>query len=262
MPKTLTELTRVAASILAKADLGSGITDEVLAERILAEADPLFVLEWGYALSRQRLVELIQSKSRGAWRRVLAREKVASSATSIAQPYAVAGDGGVLLRRRRNRSTQETTTKAAGHPNGEEVVRDFTVLLTWEKESNFRYSGSVLAGTVIQYGRGFRYRTSVSSSDYRTLLRHFSEMEVPLGTRRSERSENSLGQWLVDHVPQVTKVAIAACVGPILLAEGYAKVGAKLDLIEFTVSFCPRLGFVDRDRESKPGFFQAPTRAN
>jgi hypothetical protein len=83
---------------------------------------------------------------------------------------------------------------------------------------------------MIEYGKAFRYKTSVSADDYRNLLRHFSKREAPIGTGRSQRPADSVGQWLVDHV---TKTVIASYVGPILIAEGYAKIGRGPDLIQF-----------------------------
>jgi hypothetical protein len=105
-----------------------------------------------------------------------------------------------------------------------------TVLPTWANGSKFRYSGSVSSGTLIEYGSDFHNKISVSASDYGILLRHFSKKEVSIGTSRTQRPSNSVGQWLVAHV---TKTVIASYVGPILLAEGYAKVGSASDRIQF-----------------------------
>jgi len=108
----------------------------------------------------------------------------------------------------------------------------WTVLPTWANRSKFRYFGNVSSGTDIEYGSGFRYKASVSADEYRGLLEHFaSRGEVPIGTGFTQRPPNSVGQWLVDH--RGTKPRIAFYVGPILIAEGYAKRGTKSDLIRF-----------------------------
>ena len=74
MPRrTLAELTGIALFMVAKANLDSDLTDEVLAQRILSEADPLFAEELGRALTRQRLVLWIQTERRRANRIMLAR---------------------------------------------------------------------------------------------------------------------------------------------------------------------------------------------
>jgi len=74
MPRrTLAELTGIALSMVANANLDSDLTDEVLAQRILSEAHPLFVEELGRALTYQRLVLWIQAERRRAKRKMLAR---------------------------------------------------------------------------------------------------------------------------------------------------------------------------------------------
>jgi hypothetical protein len=106
------------------------------------------------------------------------------------------------------------------------------VLPTWANRSKFRYSGCVSSGTDIEYGIEFRRKASVSADEYRRLLEHFVKKgEVPIGTGFANRPTNSVGQWLVDH--RGTKPVIASYVGPILIAEGYAKRGNQSDLIHF-----------------------------
>jgi hypothetical protein len=52
MPRTtLAELTGIALYMVARANLDSDLTDEVLAQRMISEADPLFVEELGRALN-------------------------------------------------------------------------------------------------------------------------------------------------------------------------------------------------------------------
>ena len=75
MPRrTLAELTGIALSMVANANLDSDLTDDVLAQRILSEADPLLVEELGRALTHQRLVLWIQAERRRAKRKMLARD--------------------------------------------------------------------------------------------------------------------------------------------------------------------------------------------
>jgi hypothetical protein len=62
--------------MVAKAELDTDVPDEVLAQRILTEADPSFVEELGRALARQRLVLWIQAERRRAQRRMLARRPI------------------------------------------------------------------------------------------------------------------------------------------------------------------------------------------
>jgi hypothetical protein len=71
MPRTLIELTRFAISMVAKANLDANVPDEALAQRILTEADPLFVEELGLALTSHRMVSWIQSERRLAKRKQL-----------------------------------------------------------------------------------------------------------------------------------------------------------------------------------------------
>lgn len=71
--RTLGELAGIAVDLIAKRNLDSDVTDEVLAEHILTEADPLFVEELGRALTLQRLVLWIQAERRKAKRIILAK---------------------------------------------------------------------------------------------------------------------------------------------------------------------------------------------
>jgi hypothetical protein len=105
----------------------------------------------------------------------------------------------------------------------ENICEGWRVLPTWANRSKFRYFGDVSSGTDIEYGTGFRYKAYVSADEYRGLLEHFAN--------RGEVRANSVGQWLVDH--RGPKPRLAFYVGPILIAEGYAKRGKKSDLIHF-----------------------------
>ncbi len=96
-------------------------------------------------------------------------------------------------------------------------------LKTWAAKSKFSYTGSVKQGTRITYGRGFSL--SISASQYAELLNHFRGTTVDIGTSRTDPPRGSVGEWLQSNV---TKVAIASYVGPILIVEGYGgKVGGS-----------------------------------
>jgi hypothetical protein len=89
--------------------------------------------------------------------------------------------------------------------------------LTWAEKGQFQYSGSVDSGTEIRYGMGHKIR--VTKEQYALLRTHFKGKTVPIGTSRTCPPPNSLGKWLLKNV---SKVAIASYVGPILIIEGYA----------------------------------------
>ncbi len=89
-------------------------------------------------------------------------------------------------------------------------------LQTWAGNSEFKYFGSVDAGTVIPtYGY---QRVIISASQYESLLDRFRGCIVDLGVS-FKPSRGSIGEWLMSNV---TKTKIAPQVGAILIAEGYA----------------------------------------
>ena len=90
-------------------------------------------------------------------------------------------------------------------------------LATWAGKAQFSYDGSVVQGTTITYGNC--HRIFIDAQDYRNLLDHFGQRQVPCGCSRTEPPANSLGRWLMTHV---TPTATASYVGPILVSEGYA----------------------------------------
>ncbi|WP_456272418.1 hypothetical protein [Bacillus sp. AK031] len=100
-----------------------------------------------------------------------------------------------------------------------------TKLKTLSKQIPFRYDGSVTKGTTIYFGNN--RRLNVSSKDWLRLLDNFEGSVVPLGTSRTNPPKGSLGEWLISNV---TKVAIASYIGPILISEGYATLEGKSDL--------------------------------
>ena len=94
-------------------------------------------------------------------------------------------------------------------------------LPTWDGKwggTQFRYE---INGNVdIEYGTGYANSLSIPANDWNVLLGQFKGQKVKLGPSRTAQPANSLGDWLVTNV---TKTALASYVGPILVAEGYAK---------------------------------------
>ena len=99
------------------------------------------------------------------------------------------------------------------------------MLETWGGRSKFNYSGSVETGTDIVYGQG--WKVSVSAEEYVNLRHHFMGRIVQVGTSRTDPPPESLGAWLQANV---TQLAIASYVAPILVIEGYAKRVGKHDI--------------------------------
>ena len=90
-------------------------------------------------------------------------------------------------------------------------------LQTWAGNSEFKYFGSIAAGTVIPiYGY---QRVLITASQYESLLDHFRGCTVDLGASFNPHG-GSMGDWLRSNV---TKTKIAPQVGAILIAEGYAE---------------------------------------
>jgi hypothetical protein len=102
------------------------------------------------------------------------------------------------------------------------------MLKTWGGRSDFRYSGSVVTGTEIVYGRGWKVK--VSADQYNALRQYFKGRIVPAGTSRTLHPKDSLGEWLQTNV---IKSAIACYVAPILVSEGYASRVGKYDICIF-----------------------------
>jgi hypothetical protein len=90
-------------------------------------------------------------------------------------------------------------------------------LQTWAGKAEFKYYGSIAAGTIIAiYGY---QRIIISASHYESLLDRFRGCTVDLGASFNPPG-GSMGEWLRSNV---TKTKIAAQVGAILIAEGYAE---------------------------------------
>jgi hypothetical protein len=86
---------------------------------------------------------------------------------------------------------------------------------TWGKRSTFDYSGDVKTGTEIKFGKD--RKAFVTAKEYRRLRKQFLNQVVAVNTSRT--APGGLGEWLRNNV---TKVAIATYVAPILEREGYA----------------------------------------
>jgi hypothetical protein len=91
-------------------------------------------------------------------------------------------------------------------------------LKTRSQGVTFHYSKSA-NGFEITYGRK-PWTYALTAADYARLLATFKGRTVRLGTSRDRPPRDSLGEWLQQNV---TKTAIAAYVGPILVAEGVAQ---------------------------------------
>lgn len=100
-----------------------------------------------------------------------------------------------------------------------------TELRTWGGKTTFSYSGSVMEGTTVSYGRG--NSILISATIYNELLKFFSGRAVNIGTSRSNPPNGSLGQWLICNC---SKVAIASYIGAILIHEGYAYKSDKAEI--------------------------------
>lgn len=91
-------------------------------------------------------------------------------------------------------------------------------IATWMGNSSFTYSGCPLTGTAIRYGKDGK--TSVASSEYAALGKHFKGRAVPVGASRTSPAPGSLGAWLKQSGRQT---AIATYVASILVHTGHAK---------------------------------------
>ena len=96
---------------------------------------------------------------------------------------------------------------------------DMRTLPTWTGRSEFAYGGSVKEGVTVKYGNGFSYTQKMSAQQFRNLLDYFRGRTVNIGTSRTTPPPGSVGEWLQVNV---TKIAMASYVGPILINENYA----------------------------------------
>jgi hypothetical protein len=81
----------------------------------------------------------------------------------------------------------------------------------------FSYEKTVHGDVHIEFGRG--RKVMVAAADWRRLIQQFRGRQVQLGTSRDRPPPGSVGEWLQQNV---TPVAIASYVGPILVHEACA----------------------------------------
>jgi hypothetical protein len=91
-------------------------------------------------------------------------------------------------------------------------------LRTRAQGAEFSYDRTAAGDVVIRYGKTGRAR--VSAADYARLLRRFRGQVVAVGTSRNCPPAGSVGEWLQENV---TKVAIASYLAPILVHRGDAR---------------------------------------
>lgn len=102
-------------------------------------------------------------------------------------------------------------------------------LPTWANRSKFQYDGSVRTGTEIRYGRGLKFKDTITAAEYARMSSKFSGQEVSIGTSRTIPPPGSLGEWFSRECGQP---AMTSYIGPILLNEGLAKRGSRPDRIK------------------------------
>ena len=90
-------------------------------------------------------------------------------------------------------------------------------LKTRARGAQFSYEKTDDGDVHIEYGRD--RKATVSAEDWRRLIRHSSGCQAQLGTSRDRPPAGSVGEWLQQNV---TKIAIASYIGPILVHEGHA----------------------------------------
>ena len=90
-------------------------------------------------------------------------------------------------------------------------------LKTRARGVQFFYEKTAEDDVHIEFGRG--RKVTVAAEDLRRLVQQFKGRQAQLGTSRDRRPAGSVGEWLQQNV---TKIAIASYVGPILVYEGHA----------------------------------------
>lgn len=81
----------------------------------------------------------------------------------------------------------------------------------------FSYEKTAHSDVRIEFGHG--RKAAVPAADWRRLIQQFRGRLAQLGTSRDRPPPSSVGEWLQQNV---TPVAIASYVGPILVHEGCA----------------------------------------
>jgi len=90
-------------------------------------------------------------------------------------------------------------------------------LKTKAKGVQFSYDKGPDGSIRVRFGRN--QQVAVAAADLRCLAQEFRGRTVALGTSRDNPPPGSVVDWLQQNV---TKVAIASYIGPILVHEGYA----------------------------------------
>lgn len=101
---------------------------------------------------------------------------------------------------------------------------------TWSGKSTFEYEGTVKDGITLHYGKGHKNLLEIRGTDLVRAMAVFKGKEVSIGTHHSKPPAGSFGHWFQGNV---TKTSVASYLGPIFIAEGYAKRGSQPDLIQF-----------------------------
>ncbi|VEF49132.1 Uncharacterised protein [Bacillus freudenreichii] len=86
-------------------------------------------------------------------------------------------------------------------------------------KKEFTYIGSVEEGVKILYGDK-QQMAEVTSRQFVALLDSFRCKTVNVGASRTNPGPGSIGEWLKNNV---SKVAIASYIAPILIHEGFAE---------------------------------------
>jgi hypothetical protein len=105
--------------------------------------------------------------------------------------------------------------------NFSKEATDMKTLSTWSGKTTFEYQGSIKDGATIIFGNK-RSKIKVTKDKFIDLLKNFSNQTINVGTSKTDPPEGSLGAWLKENV---TKIAIASYVAPILIEEEYAERG-------------------------------------
>ena len=101
---------------------------------------------------------------------------------------------------------------------------------TWAKRTSFYYYGSVKRGTLIHFGKDYKYFLEITEEEYSKLLKHFHGLTVGIGTSKDNPAKGTLGEWVKDNI---ARNALPSYIGPILIKEKYAKKKGKTE-IRFT----------------------------
>ena len=100
------------------------------------------------------------------------------------------------------------------------MTKDGNKVKTWHDGSTFTYDGCVLTDTVIKYGKNVKNRPiTITTQQYAALRKAFLGQVAKVGTSRTQPPAGSIGAWLQKNL---TPIAIASYIVPILLREGYA----------------------------------------